>query len=748
MKKLLLLALGLLAVCTAVFAGGEKEVAAGTGAKAAPGTEAARGITINPPELTGFSESGASDLPGYVQGILSHNFEQYSGMTVSSWGDVPDYILDGRLERHSSTRFSISLTVKKGDTLEILATSEPHFARSLDMLKFGDALNLATKDILSNPKLGVTLTAEAGKALAKSVDTKYGESVFALAMASSAPAASFKSEQNANVAEELGQNLEKAGVRLSESAKARFVLPEFNAPAGFTALTFKPPAIRTFSTSATVEGIQANVAQYREIQAANKAAIEERQQYLLGQRDAILDQWQDFLGEAGKRREILHEEEQKLIQVQSGLEAELREGEAYYQASPPFRILYDPKPEMNIDFERETADMRFQIAAEPTSIKALKVRLDNLVALNKSFASVNKAYEDVNTAVAARFAEVETAMTAVKDAMNEANVAGSSLRQDYRVAPMSTTSIEWNVPSGSRAFGRALKTSWAVDYPRSFDLTVSLLVVRGEDDADVIERQSLSLTSDTSWNGPLKPESAFVRGAFNNVNIANLGEGGALVVWVEAVNGIDAETAAMGGYIEIIPDEARTAAVRRQTAARESWRNFWSDTGRLNSLGVAAGTTGGGVTPVFLVSPKLTFSPFSYSFVELGADLGLAHGERDVQGVEYFSIAPYMHFNLYAVEKYVGAYVGAGGGASFSRYDYPSESGVDPVTVLTPVFDVNVGFLAMFPHSGFDLRYTIKTNFEGTDHRFTLGYVYRFGYFAARYGGNPARLTNQGTNRR
>jgi hypothetical protein len=326
--------------------------------------------------------------------------------------------------------------------------------------------------------------------------------------------------------------------------------------------------------------------------------------------------------------------------------------------------------------------------------------------------------------------------------MEEANKAGANLGTDYKVAAVSTTSSEWTVAPGIKADGAQLKTSWPVDkYPRTFSITVSLLVVRSEDDIDVIERQTWSLESDISWNGPLKPESAYVRASFNNVDIARLGEFGKLVVRVESVNGIDAETATLNGYIEIIPSRGRTAAVGRRIAERESWRKYWSDHNRLNSVGVAVGTAF--YTPTFLVSTKMTFSPFYNGFFEIGSDFGLIHGEKDVHGVEYFSIAPYLHYNFFMTEYLFGEYIGVGGGASFSQYSYPSESHVDPVTVITPTLDVNIGFLLIFDHSSFDLRWTMKTNSKGADHRFTLGYSHRFGYFTKRYGGYPYDLVSK-----
>jgi hypothetical protein len=738
-KKPLVLAFGLLAVCAAaVFAGGEKETAPET--EAAKGEDAGqKGIWIKEPELVGFPQTGDSELPGYVQGILTSNFVNYSGMTVNNQTDTRDYSLEGRIQRHSSTQYTIRLAIQKMDSLDFIATSDAS-ANSLSDLKFGEPLNKATKDLLANTKLGVNLTAEAKRELDKPLNTKWAEGQAAIVKAGAASSTSIKREQNANVAEDLGQNLTKAGLQLSESVKEKFSLPEFNAPAEFTAPKFTPPAIRTFSTSATVERIRADVDRYRENQAANRAAIEEQQQHILGQRKDILDQWQNFLDQVETRRQLLRDEDQKLLQVQAKLEAELREGEALYRASLPFRILYDPNPKVTINLERGMANMRFQIAAEPTSLKVLKVRLDNLVELNKSFAKVSKAYGDVNTAMTAQFVRVEAAMDAVKNAMDRANAAGSTLGEGYKVAPLSA---DWTVPRGNTEYGAKLTTSWTVDYPRTFALTVSLLIVKGEDDIEVIESTSLTLINDISWNGPLEPEPASLWASFNNVKVERLGTHGVPVARVETVNDVDAETAAIEGYIEIIPDGGRTAAVGRQIAERESWRSYWSEPKRLNSLGAAIGTAG--VTPAFMVSPKLTFSLFSGSFFEAGSDFGLVHGEGDVKDVEYFSIAPYLHANLFARTDGggFGAYIGIGGGASFSRYTYPSESRIDPVTVFTPVFDFNTGFLiGISSRSVIDLRWTIKTNFNGLNHRFALGYMCRFGYFAPRFGGKPANLTS------
>jgi hypothetical protein len=275
MKKLLVLVFGLRAVC-AVFAGGDKEVAAGDGAKS---------ILINPPVLIGFPDADASVLPGDVADTIRRNFTKYSGMRVVIEGNA-DYYLKGKLEKVDAGKFTIRLTVdeeKTGGNFDALATSELRSAYSLTDLKYGNVVNLATKDLFESPKLGVKLTATERKKLTEPVDTRLAEGQSAMTRASAAPEASFKREQNANIAEASSVRLPSA--QFPKSTTTDFVLPKFKPPASFTPLTFKPPVvtpftIKTFSTSTTVAGMQSDLARYREIQAANKAAVEKQQQNL------------------------------------------------------------------------------------------------------------------------------------------------------------------------------------------------------------------------------------------------------------------------------------------------------------------------------------------------------------------------------------------------------------------------------------------------------------------------------------
>jgi hypothetical protein len=755
MNRPLLPALALLAVCAAAaFAGGNNEAAppavadAGANAAASDGREV---VSIMEPEFVGFPEGDNSQLRSYVKGILSNNFANYSGMKVDNNANANkrDYMLEVKIDKHSWQYYTVLLTLHRSSDVgfETVAGSRPQSASSVSDLRSGKALNLATRDLLLQN--GVKLSAAAKSALSKPVSDKQAAPVI-IDIPSNNP---WQDEQNSN---DFGGKLPP----IAPPDVPDVHIPDFDTPTIPTP-SFTPPAIRVFTARSTGEDRHAGRARWQETQAANKAAVEEQQDYLirqgdtiLGQRAAIIEQWEAYLGEAEAARQRLRSTEQDLFHKQAELEEELRQVQEYYRKSPPFRILYDPIPKETADYERGTVNERFRIASEPRSLKSLTDRLDNLAKLNKSFTAVNRAFEKVNAAVAARYAQVlnainraEDALAKVRDALDEINVVGQGLPEDYRTAPKFISTPGRAIPPATTAYGAKLKTGWAVDYPRSFNITVCLLDVRGEDDINILQRRQLTLTNDIAWNGPLKPEPDSGWYSFDNVKIDDTSKDGILVVWVESVNGMDVEKASLSSYIEVIPDGSRIPGIGWQSDTRESWRRYWSDRRRFNSIGVAAGSAF--ATPAVLASARLTFSLFPYSFFELGSDFGLVHGVPDVQDVEYLSIAPYLHLNAFITDgksvaaQWFSGYLGIGGGASFSRYTYPSQSHIDPITVNTGVFDANAGIRWMFSHSTVDLRYTVKTNFKGVDQRVTFGYAYRFGYFAPRYGGTPAKLTDR-----
>jgi hypothetical protein len=747
MRKPLLLAFGLLAVC-AVFAGGKKEAAPieQTSTAYFEG-DGGNGKTITILPLNGKGIPAEQDyLLDLIQQEFADNFRNYSKIAVSdrsNWENIYAELYSGYYDDDSKeldlghlqpTDYFMNGSITKTNSgyalqIQISKTSDKMMAASYSGICTFDELDnfigirRASSNLLG--QLGVRLT-EAGKQkLGSAADVKTVKAQTALAKASVAPT-EFEKMQYTYEAAAIDPSLKEAAQRLSAYQTAMFEIPAFNAPV-FTAPTFTLPAIQPVSTGNIGTDARDELARYR----ANKTAIEEQQKTLLRQREEFLDQWRDFLRQLDEQRQPLRKQEEALFLRQGELVALLREAETFYLDHPPFRILYNPEVERygTIDYENATVDLRFRIASEPVSMDALKDVLDALLNLNKSFTAVNKAFEDVNAVMAVRSRQVEDALNALKDALDKVNSAGTQ----YAVPAVSVTSINWAVPPGTEVNGAALRKSWPVDYPQTFSIAASLL----NDAGAVIGRGEASLTNNTSLGDPLKPDAAFAWCEFKKVKIDDITD--TLTVRIDTVNTRDAAT----GYIAIDGDGAKIAAIEQEIAAQQAAieqkiaaqqaamkkeaaaREYWANS--VNSLGVAIGTAGM-TTPPFFVSAKLTFSPFAYSFIEIGSDFGLAHGGWNVKDVEYFSIAPYLHWNIFVVTDTLIPYIGVGGGASFSRYTYPSESRVDPVTVNTPTFDLNVGWLWMFPHSLIDLRWTIKTaNFKGANSRFTLGYSYRFG---------------------
>lgn len=749
------MAFGLLTVY-AVFAGGKKEAAPieQTPAVYFEG-DGGNGKTITILPLNGKGIPVEQDyLLDMIQQEFGDNFRNYSKISVSdrsNWGNIYAELYSGRYDDDSKeldmghlppadyfmngtitkTNSGYALQIQVSNTSDKMMTASYSGICTFDELDNFTGIGRASSELLG--QLGVRLTEAGRQKLGSAVDVKTVKAQTALAKANTAPTA-FERMQYTYEAAAIDPSLKEAAQRLSAYQAAMFEIPAFNAPV-FTTPTFTLPEIQPVSTGNIGTDARDELARYR----ANKAAIEEQQETLLRQREELLDQWRDFLHRLDEQRQPLRNQEEALFQRQRELIALLQEAEAFYADHPPFRILYNPEVERYgmIDYENATADLRFRIASEPVSMGALKDILDALLNLNESFAAVNTAFEDVNAGMAVRFRQVEDALNAVKDALDKVNSAG----KQYAVQAVSTTSINWTVPPGTSVYGAALTKSWPVDYPQTFSIAASLL----NDAGAVIGHGAASLTNSTSLGDLFKPETAFAWCEFKKVKIDDITD--TLTVRIDTVNSRDAVSAAAAGYIAIDGDGARIAAIAAEEAAQraaiaseeaariaaivaeEAAREYWSTS--LTSLGVAIGTAGT-ATPSFLVSTKLTFSPFANSFIELGSDFGLVHGGWYAQDVGYLSIAPYLHLNIFVVLDTFSPYLGIGGGASFSRYTYPSESHVDPVTVNTPTLDLNVGYLWMFSHSVIDLRYTVKTtNFKSANGRFTLGYSYRFGFRGA-----------------
>jgi len=112
-----------------------------------------------------------------------------------------------------------------------------------------------------------------------------------------------------------------------------------------------------------------------------------------------------------------------------------------------------------------------------------------------------------------------------------------------------------------------------------------------------------------------------------------------------------------------------------------------------------------------------TFAPFRYSFLELGLDLGFVSGVPDV--VKYYSAYPYAHYALFIPFGTGRGYLGAGVGYMFGERTYHDLK--DSISIVAADFMIGLNIL-----NGFDISYTLRTNFKSVSNKFSLGYTYRF----------------------
>jgi hypothetical protein len=137
---------------------------------------------------------------------------------------------------------------------------------------------------------------------------------------------------------------------------------------------------------------------------------------------------------------------------------------------------------------------------------------------------------------------------------------------------------------------------------------------------------------------------------------------------------------------------------------------------RLWTAGASVGTSF--YRPWFIASIHGTIAPKPYSFLEWGVDLGFSSGETESN---YTILYPFVHYALFAPFRTKGGwYIGAGGGLWISTYTFEGETEHD----IQFIVDLTTGFNIM---NVLDISYTLHTNFNGINHKLSLGFVYRFG---------------------
>jgi hypothetical protein len=159
-----------------------------------------------------------------------------------------------------------------------------------------------------------------------------------------------------------------------------------------------------------------------------------------------------------------------------------------------------------------------------------------------------------------------------------------------------------------------------------------------------------------------------------------------------------------------LPDFGSSSAQLKPGESTAVTANQWT-------AGVSLGTSF--YRPWIITTLHATYAPLPNSFVEAGIDLGFVSGDTDAS---YFSCYPFVNYvfskPLPFFEK-IGWYIGAGGGYWISNYSASGETAQDNRLIADLTAGINI--INMF-----DVSYTLRTNFSGVNHKFSIGYVYRF----------------------
>ena len=151
---------------------------------------------------------------------------------------------------------------------------------------------------------------------------------------------------------------------------------------------------------------------------------------------------------------------------------------------------------------------------------------------------------------------------------------------------------------------------------------------------------------------------------------------------------------------------------------------------RLNSLGISLGTAF--AAPLVAGTVRWTFAPANFWFFEFGMDMGFG---TTIEYADYFSLYPYIHYNVFAPFKSSGAYrkggwyFGMGVGYQFSQYTFDTATleyyylAGEKAMFSTFAVDAVTGFNIA---DAIDISYTLKTNFRSVNNKLSVGYTLRF----------------------
>jgi len=192
-------------------------------------------------------------------------------------------------------------------------------------------------------------------------------------------------------------------------------------------------------------------------------------------------------------------------------------------------------------------------------------------------------------------------------------------------------------------------------------------------------------------------------------------------------------TAGVGGSAQT-PEKAprRTREPREPKEPKE----YEPNDPKLWTIGASVGSTF--IQPVVVATIHGTVAPTRYSFFDIGLDAGFfsiwypsylgTDGRTRISGEisNYTSLYPFVHYALFVpFPRRGGWYIGAGAGWMLSFFDFNGEDGryVGSTTDSSFFIDAKTGFNI---GNVVDLSYTMRTNFYGALHKFSVGYTYRF----------------------
>jgi len=161
--------------------------------------------------------------------------------------------------------------------------------------------------------------------------------------------------------------------------------------------------------------------------------------------------------------------------------------------------------------------------------------------------------------------------------------------------------------------------------------------------------------------------------------------------------------------------QARIDELQRRRRRAELLGNpsrFWS-------LGASVGTSL--AEPWLTGTLHATFAPLRHSFIRVGCDVGFF---SEAEGVDYFSITPFIHYALFLpFARGGGWHIGVGGGFLMEEYRFEDIDII--VSRNIPVMDfitgVNIGNML-------DISYTLRTDFSMPTpiHKISVGFTHRF----------------------